>query len=136
MAKSTSMPMAKEKVKSLKIKPTTPPIKSKGIDTKNVPSTGKQKTPKHARRVWNKVRPKRAVSSTIAKFSDGGKGAQNTRDANLTPHLAPGVPRTSATKKGYLPPGAKTKKTRGAGDYSKTLATTYPPDDHAGAGYS
>ena len=130
MGKSTSMPMVKDVARPLKIKPTSPPIKTKPIGVKVPESTGKQKTPLHARRVWNKVRPHKAAASKISRFSDGGQ-----KQYNQKPHLAPGVTKNAATQQGYLPPGAQTGLKRGVADYGKGVTTTYPPSDHAGAGY-
>jgi hypothetical protein len=108
-------------LKKAKVKATTPMIaKSKAsAPAATMPSP----EPKHARRVWNKARPHRAIESTIKTFADGGQ-----KQYNQKPHLAPGVPNTKATREGYLGPNEKPTKTRGSG------GGTYDTEQSAGAG--
>jgi len=74
---------------------------------------------KHAERPWNQNRPKKGVAGTgiksISKIKNFAKltAAPNPDYSGKTAHLAPGVPNTSAIKKGYTAPGVSSKKIRG-----------------------
>jgi len=107
---------------NLPIQPTSPDITR--TKTAPIPNTMPSPEPMHARRVWNKVRPHKGVTSKISKFSDGGEKKYPTK-----PHLAPGVPKNEMTTKGYTSPDAKIGITRGgSGDVG--VAGAYPAEAH------
>ena len=112
-------------------KPTSPPIQTFSA-TAPIPNTMPDPCPTGARRVWNKNRPKRAIQSKsrISNHDDGG-----TKTYPQKPHLAPGVPKTKLTQKGYCGPNEKIgkKKMRG-GSVDVGTANAYPAEAHTSYG--